>query len=216
MPYGRDEFARDSGVGDAALADYSAWHKLLVRWNGSINLVQANTLEHFWSRHALDSHQILADIPSGANNIYDLGSGAGFPGLAIAIFLKNSPQISGGARVTLVESNGKKSSFLRTVIRELSLPARVLTERVEKLESACVDVITARAFAPMPKLLAYAAPLWGDSTIGIFPKGQSAQFEIDAARETYVFDMESRPSLTDSEAQIIIVKNLKPKNIDEA
>jgi 16S rRNA (guanine527-N7)-methyltransferase len=121
-----------------------------------------------------------------------------------------------GARVTLVESNGKKSSFLRTVIRELSLPARVLTERVESLPAQAVDVITARAFAPMPKLLAYAAPLWGPATIGIFPKGQSADIEIEQARTLYEFDSEQRASITDGEAQIIIVKNLKNKNSDEA
>ena len=187
------------------------WKSLLTHWNKKINLVSQATLDAFWTRHALDSWQLIEYLPEGTNRVLDLGSGAGFPGLALAVFLKEQP----AARVTLVESNAKKANFLRTVIRELELPAQVLAVRAESLvgleaSGATPEIITARAFAPLPKLLAYAQPFWGAETIGVFPKGACWREEIKAARQKHSFGLEAYPSLTDSHARILQIKNLNP------
>jgi 16S rRNA (guanine527-N7)-methyltransferase len=123
-------------------------YHLLTRWNIKINLVGQSTISNFWLRHALDSHQLIADLPADTKTIIDLGSGAGFPGIALAIHLRD---IS-GAKITMVESNGKKCNFLRTVIRELSLPATAVQGRAEEITPEPYDVVTARAFAPLPRL----------------------------------------------------------------
>lgn len=206
--YSARDFVRDTDVSRETLALYERWESLLTKWNKSINLVQRSALEDFWARHARDSHQVIARLPADAKSVLDMGSGAGFPGVAIAIALRDTPD----ANVTLVDSVGKKGTFLRTVKRELDLPITVSTERVEVLALPGQDVISARAFAPMPKLLDYALPFWGAQTTGIFLKGRQADYEIKAAREIFDFDVDKVASVTDSEAAIVVVTNLKRKS----
>ena len=186
---------------------YDRWYHLLNRWNSKINLVSASTLEDFWRRHALDSHQIHACLPAGTKTVIDLGAGAGFPGLALAILMRDTP----GAKITMVESNGKKCNFLRTVIRELSLPAETQQMRAEQLPPQPYDVVTARAFAPLPRLLSYAQPFWHDGTLGVFPKGESWETELKHAEADWKFTCETRPSQTDERARILMVSNLRPQ-----
>lgn len=205
--YDAYDFERDTNVSRETLEAYHHWHALLLKWNKSINLVQGRALEHFWERHALDSHQITKLIPSCAQTVLDMGSGAGFPGVAVAIALTGRE----GAQVTLVDSVGKKATFLRTVIRELGLPAKASSERVEALDLEPVDVITARAFAPLPRLLDYAAPFWKDDTVAILLKGRQAESEIEDARETYDFEADLSVSLTDPEGRIVVIRGLKSK-----
>lgn len=206
--YSAEDFARDSHVSRETLVFYHQWHALLVKWNQSINLVQRNSLDDFWWRHARDSHQVTDHIPASAKHCIDLGSGAGFPGLSLAIAMRDRPD----ARVTLVESAGKKASFLRTAIRELGLPAQSLSERAEALPAQIYDIVSARAFAPLPKLLNYAERFWGEDTIGLFLKGQSADIEIEAARETYTFEVDRVQSVTDPEGQCLIISHLRQAN----
>ena len=205
--YSARDFADDTDVSRETLTLYERWESLLIKWNKSINLVQRSALEDFWARHARDSHQVVARLPAHSKSVLDMGSGAGFPGVSIAIALRDIPD----ANVTLVDSVGKKGTFLRTVKRELGLPMTVSTERVEALALPAQDVISARAFAPMPKLLEYALPFWGAQTTGIFLKGRQASDEIDAAREFFNFDVDKIASVTDSEAAIVVVTNLKRK-----
>ena len=209
--YGAQDFAHDTGVTPETLALYVQWHALLLKWNRSINLVQARALEQFWQRHALDSHQIVSHAPSGCKTVLDMGSGAGFPGLSMAIALRSQKD----AQVILVDSAGKKASFLRTAIRELALPGRASSERVEALSLTPVDVITARAFAPLPKLLAYALPYWHEDTQAILLKGQRAQDEIEQAKALFDFDVTLSPSLTDPEGRIVVIKGLRSKGTAE-
>ena len=202
--YNAQDFARDTDVSRETLALYEKWESLLGAWNKSINLVQRTALEAFWDRHALDSHQVVKFLPQDAKTVLDLGSGAGFPGVSIAIALRETA----GAQVTLVDSVGKKGTFLRTVKRELSLPIIVSTERAESLDLPPQDVISARAFAPLPKLLDYALPFWGDNTTGIFLKGRGADGEIAAAREAFDFTVDKHESVTDSDSAVVIIKSL--------
>ncbi|MDB2439294.1 16S rRNA (guanine(527)-N(7))-methyltransferase RsmG [Hellea sp.] len=207
MAYSFEDFARDSNVSRETLADYQAWSALLLKWNRKINLVSPTALGDFWRRHALDSWQIWPHIPSKAENFIDLGSGAGFPGLAMAIGCK----ARGSGHVTLVESAGKKTSFLRTVIRDLALPVTATTERAENIESKPYDVITARAFAPLPRLFSYAQPFWGEGTIGLFLKGEAVEEELTEASKTWTYDVEKVPSVSDGAGYLLKVTKLQPR-----
>lgn len=205
------DFAKVTGVSRETLQMYAEWENLLTHWNKSINLVQKGTLEQFWGRHAYDSAQICAHIPDQAKSCLDLGSGAGFPGLAVAIGLKQSGEAR-GAHVDLVESNGKKCSFLRAVIRQLGLPAKVLQRRAENLPQTPYDVISARAFAPLPRLLDYAAPFWGTHTTGVFLKGRQYEGEIKQALYNYEFDTQVFDSLSSEDGKILVITGLKRRD----
>lgn len=205
MAYTLSNFSREDGVTDAILSDFESWHALLLKWNAKINLVSKTALKDFWQRHALDSLQVTRHVPNAARSVLDLGSGGGFPALAIAIAAKHSEQ---DRRVTLVESAGKKANFLRTVIRELSLPACVISERAENLPSQAYDIISARAFAPLPQLLTYAAPFWAEHTEGLFLKGQSALGEIIEAQQNWGFSHDLIPSKSDPDARLLKITHL--------
>jgi len=206
-----EQFQRQTNVSRETLEMYQTWLNLLTHWNKRINLIANSTLHDFWLRHALDSWQVVGLLPENTKTVIDMGAGAGFPGMAMAIALKNTPEV----KVTLVESNGKKCNFLSTVIRELNLPAKAVQTRVESLElpkeQQHFDVITARAFAPLPKLLKYSLPFWGDSTLAILPKGEKWQSEVDVARKRYDFDLETTPSQTSDLAMILQITNLQRK-----
>ncbi|MEP3889143.1 MAG: 16S rRNA (guanine(527)-N(7))-methyltransferase RsmG [Hellea sp.] len=205
MAYSFEDFAKESNVSRETLADYQAWHALLLKWNRKINLVSPTALDDFWRRHALDSWQIWPHIPEMSKKFIDLGSGAGFPGLAMAMGCK----AHGVGDVTLVESAGKKTSFLRTVIRELSLPANATSQRAEEITPERHDIITARAFAPLPRLFAYAQPFWGEGTIGLFLKGEAAQEELTLASKEWTYDVEIIPSLSDSTGCLLKITDLR-------
>ena len=209
MAYGRSNFAREEGLTDTVLQDFDAWHRLLMQWNAKINLVSKSAAEHFWFRHALDSWQVSRHIPAGAQAILDLGSGSGFPGLALAIAAKDQQPTS---QITLVESAGKKASFLRTVIRELNLPATVKSERAETMPPLPYNVISARAFAPRIELLNYASPFWSEATTGLFLKGQNFEDEIARAKTKWSFEADLIPSKTDPDARLLKLTKLKLNN----
>lgn len=205
---GRAEFAAQGNVSRETLGAFDIWHSLLVRWNASINLVQKKSLEQFWTRHAADSWQVTDYIPNNTIKAIDLGSGGGFPGLAVGIWLKQR----GAGEVTLVESAGKKASFLRTAAREMGLPVNVEAKRAESLPSEAFDLITARAFAPLPRLLTYADRFSGPSTQLILPKGRQAPTEIEQAKSDFDFKFDSYPSISDPEGQILVLTDLKRCN----
>lgn len=204
MAYSAHDFADESDVSRETFEDFKQWHGLLQKWNAKINLVSKSAVADFWHRHALDSWQLWAHVPEDALDFIDLGSGGGFPGLAMAIGCKHA----GRGHVTMVESAGKKVSFLRTVIRDLDLPAEVKSERAENFKAQAYDVLTARAFAPLPELLGYAENFWGQHTQALLLKGQGASEEIDAARKKWAFDVDMTESRTDPEAVILKVQNL--------
>lgn len=185
----------------AALRDYVA---LLGKWQGAINLIGPSTLEAIWTRHVADSLQLLPLAPPTARQWADFGSGAGFPGLVLAIALKERP----GAAVQLYESDGRKATFLREAIRRTGAPAVVHEQRVEAASPFPADVITARAFAPLEQLLGFAAPFWAEATLGLFPKGRKVAEELEAAGKRWRFTYDLAASRTDSAGSILVVRSL--------
>jgi 16S rRNA (guanine527-N7)-methyltransferase len=180
--------------------------ELLIDWQQRMNLVASSTIPVLWTRHVADSLQLIALVPK-ARIWADLGSGAGFPGLVIACALAETE----GARVHLVESNGKKVAFLREALRVTGAPAEVHAVRVgdfvdNSLEP--IDVVTARALAPLPELLTMAYPLLKRGTVGVFPKGQNVGFELTEAAKCWNIQFRLSQSLTDARGQIVVVRGL--------
>lgn len=189
---------------------------LFLQWQQTRNLIAASTLPAIWTRHIADSLQLLELAPPDAKIWMDLGSGGGFPGLVLACALAERA----GAEIHLVESTAKKCAFLQEATTSLDLPAVVHCERVEKLIPAFpkrVDVVAARAFAPLPKLLAMAFPLLKKGALGLFPKGQDVGAELTEASKYWIIDYTLVPSRTDSRARIVVVRNLESrKNVVQA
>jgi len=190
----RDEFAAQTGVSRETLDAFDQWRSLLVETNAHTNLVGRGTLDSFWERHALDSYQLMPLVPETVTRIADLGAGAGFPGVALALGLRERGQ---AARVVMIDSVGKKAAFLRKVIDALGLDADARSVRVETLDPAeGFDLVTARAFAPLNKLLGYAEPLLKNGASGLFFKGRQYRDELTEARKSWTFDHHVIPSQT--------------------
>jgi 16S rRNA (guanine527-N7)-methyltransferase len=196
------EVAERLGATAAQVADLSRFQALLADWNQRLNLVSPGSLAEFWPRHVWDSAQLL-DLAPEARVWVDIGAGAGFPGLVLAILLKDRSQ----TRVHLVESLAKKCRFLAAVAEALDLPAEVHNARAEDL-SIAADVVTARAVAPLERLLGYARPYLSRGAIGLFLKGRSADDEIAAARQRWRFDVTAIPSRSDPAGRILKVERL--------
>ena len=163
----------------------------------------APTIPKIWTRHVADSLQLLALAPKSAKRWIDLGTGAGFPGLVIACDLVQAP----GEQVHLVESTQKKAAFLREVVTTLALPAIVHARRIEEFAAHTIpafDVVTARALAPLDKLIGYAIPLLKRGAVGLFPKGQDVEAELTQASKSWNIEAELIPSLTDPRGRIVL------------
>ena len=193
-------FQAATGASEAVLADLEAFRTLLEDWNGRMNLVGPSALGEFWLRHAYDSAQILAIEPE-ALTWADLGSGAGFPGIVLAILLKGRP----GAHVHLIESQAKRGRFLSHVVEQLALPATVHNARAESL-TLKVEVVTARACAPLVRLLGYAWPYLRTGARAVFLKGQDVDAEVQEATRYWKFEAQLRQSLTHPQGRIVQVK----------
>lgn len=179
----------------------------LRRWQAIKNLVGPGTLDRIWERHIIDSLQLLAYAPDTAKLWLDLGSGAGFPGLVLAIAGQER-----GLEVHLVESNSRKCAFLRHVARLTGVKAVIHAARLESVVPDFVgraDVVSARALASLATLLDWTAPLLKAGTIGLFPKGREVDAELTEARESWKFAAEVLPSRTDSEARILRISSIE-------
>jgi 16S rRNA (guanine527-N7)-methyltransferase len=178
---------------------------LFLSWQTSTKLVASSTIPRLWTRHIADSLQLLA-LPPMARRWIDLGAGGGFPGAVIACALATQE----GAEVHLVESTQKKAAFLRAAATELSLPAIVHAERIEDFVPAATkrfDVVTARALAPLDKLIGYAIPLLKKGALGLFPKGQHVAAELTQASKSWTIDADLIPSRTDPRSRIVRVRH---------
>lgn len=177
----------------------------LRRWQSVKNLVGPATLGEVWHRHIADALQLLALAP-GAQSWADLGSGAGIPGLILAIAGRSRPDF----RVTLVESNARKSAFLTETARLTAAPVTVRNARIEAVVPDLVgtDIVCARALAPLGQLLAWTEPLLTTGTTGLFPKGRDAAAELTEAEDAWTFARDLIPSRTDSQARIVRVTSL--------
>ena len=258
---GRDDFAAAFHVSPETLDRLAAYEGLLRHWQKTINLVAPSTLDAIWHRHFANSAQLLALAPT-ATTWVDIGSGAGFPGLVIAVMLAEratagvpsplagegqgggdcrtsegaipptpspSPQGGGGhltrgeappgPRITLIDSNARKCAFLREVVRQTditpSVTVDILSTRIEAAATQArlgqPDVISARALAPLDRLVGLAAKLSSPRTVGLFLKGRDAEAELKAAEKMWNFNAELVPSRTDPDARVIVIRNLQPK-----
>jgi 16S rRNA (guanine527-N7)-methyltransferase len=182
---------------------------LLLDWQSRINLIASSTVPTLWTRHVADSLQLLALAPK-ARRWADLGAGAGFPGLVVACALADSPS----AEVHLIESNQKKAAFLNEAIRVTGAPAILHAERSDdfiKKSDGPLDVVTARALAPLPRLLTIAYPLLKRGAIGVFPKGQDVDAELTEAAKCWSIQASLVPSRTDPKSRVLVIRSAKPK-----
>ena len=182
---------------------------MLLEWQQTRNLIAPSTLPVIWTRHIADSLQLL-DLAPKAKIWVDLGSGGGFPGLVLAIALAERA----GAKVHMVESIAKKCAFLQAVTDALDLPAEVHCQRVEQFVPAFPakpDVVTARAVAPLPKLLEMAFPLLKQGMPGMFLKGQDVGSELTEATKYWIIGHRLVPSRTDDRARIVVIHSLEPR-----
>jgi 16S rRNA (guanine527-N7)-methyltransferase len=206
--FGPEDVVRETGVSRETMARIRAYLAVLDDWRERINLIGPGEGRHLWRRHVLDSLQLLKEIFLTDLRVADLGSGAGFPGLVLACALAERE----GASVTLVEKSVRKSQFLEAAIAAVALPARVLNQRLEDpAPKESFDVVTARALAPLPKLLGYAHGWLKPSGKALLMKGRDAVKELTLARESWTFQVSSRPSLSSPEGQILKVSDLRPR-----
>jgi 16S rRNA (guanine527-N7)-methyltransferase len=182
----------------------AAYVDLLARWRKTTNLIAESTFASVWTRHIADSAQLLTLAPQ-ARRWIDMGSGAGFPGLVIAIQLADVA----GAAVHLIESDQRKCAFLREAVRITGAAASVHSQRVEAVEHASfgpVDAVTARAFAPLPLTLKLARPWIDRGAVGVFPRGESARDQVAALPEAASYEIEVLPSVIDARSAILRVR----------
>ena len=183
---------------------------LLKTWQTRLNLVSAKSLEDVWQRHIADSAQLFEYLDTDDGVVYDLGSGAGFPALVLALMAKDKkPDL----RFKLIESTTKKTVYLNAVIEALGLKnTQVLNDRIENLKLPPADYITSRALAALPKLLAYALPLTTRQTKLILPKGKSYREELDNAAKEWNFKRIIKQNKVSDEGVILLLENLRRKS----
>lgn len=183
-----------------------AYVALLTKWTRKINLISQNTVEEVWSRHILDSAQLWSRAPESARKWLDMGTGAGLPGAVIAILAK---ELRPDLQVTLLESDQRKGAFLLTAVRELGLNATVLTERIEAAPPQNADVISARALAPLVKLLDFAQRHAAQGAVCLFSKGRTYGEELTEAKRFWHVSAEAVPSLTDPASVLLEIGEFK-------
>lgn len=176
-----------------------AYHRLLLKWQKSINLISPNTINDVWHRHILDSAQFIKHIDGRASTIVDIGSGAGLPALILSIM---------GINIHLIESDQRKCIFLKEVSRALQLDTTIHNERIEKCAIDSVDIITARACASLDTLLDLTRTLRIEKTICLFAKGKNYDKEIEDAKKTWSFDFIAHQSVTDDQATILELSHI--------
>jgi len=200
--FGPNEFAVASGVSRETLARLKAYVGMLGKWNARINLVSARALEDVWRRHIWDSAQLAAFIPPQAKSLVDLGSGAGFPALVLALL---RPDL----RTVLTEATAKKCRFLEAAAQRIGVPAEIRNLRIESMPRAPFDIVTARACAPLDQLLGYAQPFQAPGTINLFLKGQSVEAELTQAHKSWRIRAIRHPSKTDPSGTILEIRELR-------
>ena len=182
---------------------------LVEKWNKSINLISKKTVPEMWDRHILDSAQIFYASNKNFKKWLDMGSGAGFPGLVVAILAQDK---NIGGETVLVESDKRKCVFLSTVKRELNLNLSIINNRIESCNRQEADVISARALADLPSLLDLSSNHLSDNTTLIFSKGKSWKEELVAAEKTWNFSWEAVTSITDSKSVVLKIGELSRAN----
>lgn len=182
---------------------------LLAQWQRVHNLVSESSVREVWTRHVADSLQLLEHAPEFRRWI-DLGSGAGFPGLVVAIACSEDPD----RHFTLVEANQKKAAFLRAASRETAVKVDVMAERIEQHApkmAGQADIVSARALAPLASICALAFPYLHSASLVMLLKGSNLELEQDAASRTWVYDILTFTSMTDPDGRVAVIRNLHRK-----
>jgi 16S rRNA (guanine527-N7)-methyltransferase len=194
-PLGMEGFAKRADVSRETLDRLAKYVELLNSWTRRINLVGRDTLGDVWRRHILDSAQLFPLIPREARRLVDLGSGAGLPGLVLSIM--------GVPEVHLIESDGRKAVFLREAVRITGANAVIHAQRIDRVPAFAADIVTARALAPLPELLAISERFLGPKTICLFLKGRMVEEELTEAVKTWHIRLDRQASLTDPSGCIL-------------
>ena len=194
-PLRPEGFAAAANVSRETLQRLKRYADLLIKWNKRFNLVGRSTLADLWRRHMLDSAQLFPHLPTPSHRLVDFGSGAGFPGLVLAIL--------GVPDVHLIEANARKCAFLREAARVTETPVTVHNQRVESETPLTADVVTARALAPLPILLEYAKPYLTPNSVCLFLKGAGVEEELTEIRNIWNIRENTYPSLTNPESVIV-------------
>lgn len=197
--------ALPDGVSRETLDRLAKLETLLSKWNPVINLVAKSTLQHTWDRHILDSAQLFNLAPTTARHWVDMGSGGGFPGLVVACL---AADLRPDMRITMIEADQRKATFLRQASRELGLTPNILATRIERTPPQAADILSARALAALPILLGFAARHLGAMGLALFPKGAVWRDEVAEARKDWHFDVTPHPSATDPQGAILAVKGI--------
>jgi len=174
--------------------------QLLIKWQARINLISSKTLPEIWHRHILDSAQLVSYLPKTPSVILDMGSGAGLPGVILAILTRH--------QLHLVESDSRKIAFMRTALRETGTSAILHEQRMETVPALRPDIITARALAPLSQLITLASGQHHEKIEYLFLKGREAKQELTALPACPKLEAECLPSMTDSQASIIRLKTI--------
>ena len=199
-------FAEMFDVSRETMDRLEAYAALLVKWNPKINLVAKSTIPEVWHRHMADSAQLWALAPKGAKSWMDIGSGAGLPGLVIAaIAAEKAPDL----KVSLVESDRRKSVFLQSAAREMGITVEVITKRIEALEPQGVDILSARALSSLPQLLEFTEKHRKPEGVCLFPKGARVDSELTEASSCWHMAYQTFPSMTDADAVILRIGEFK-------
>ena len=201
----KNEFVKSLNVSRETLNGFYEYETLLSKWNEKINLVSKNTLVDIWERHFLDSGQIIKHVEASGKRWVDVGSGAGFPGLVVALLLRDRKI---DCDLVLVEKNPKKSFFLNEVIRKLNLSVEVVNDNIDNLEPLNADILTARAFSELNNLIEIAFRHRKKEGICLFLKGENYRIELDKTLNYWFFDYDIVDSLSSSSGKIIRVKKI--------
>ncbi|MBB6254867.1 16S rRNA (guanine(527)-N(7))-methyltransferase RsmG [Nitrospirillum iridis] len=191
------DFAARFGVSRETLDRLTVYAQLLAKWNPAINLVAKSTVAEVWERHMADSAQLYALLPPNTRTQVDMGSGAGFPGLVMAIL--------GVPDVHMIESDTRKATFLREVARATGTPVTVHAQRIEQAPDIAADVVTARALAALPDLLEWGHRFLKPGGHCLFLKGRTAADELTLAAESWTMTVSQIPSMTDASGTILIL-----------
>ena len=201
----KNEFVKSLNVSRETLNGFYEYETLLSKWNEKINLVSKNTLVDIWERHFLDSGQIIKHVEASGKRWVDVGSGAGFPGLVVALLLRDRKI---DCDLVLVEKNPKKGFFLNEVIRKLNLSVEVVNDNIDNLEPLNADILTARAFSELNNLIEIAFRHRKKEGICLFLKGENYRIELDKTLNYWFFDYDIVDSLSSSSGKIIRVKKI--------
>ena len=201
----KNEFVKSLNVSRETLNGFYEYETLLSKWNEKINLVSKNTLVDIWERHFLDSGQIIKHVEASGKRWVDVGSGAGFPGLVVALLLRDRKI---DCDIVLVEKNPKKGFFLSEVIRKLKLSVEVVNDNIDTLEPLNADILTARAFSELNNLIEIAFRHIKKEGICLFLKGENYRIELDKTLNYWFFDYDIVDSLSSPSGKIIRVKKI--------